>query len=71
MSSTISERWFVPDTTVGDERRAFAFSAKKDWRGKVQSDVKGIAETKRGYPHIYFVTNQFVAARGSAKEQDA
>lgn len=71
VSSTISERWFVPDTTVGDERRAFAFSAKKDWRGKVRSDVKGIAETKRGYPRIYFVTNQFVAAKDSAKEQDA
>ena len=71
VSSTISERWFVPDTTVGDERRAFAFSAKKDWRGKVRSDVKGIAETQRGYPRIYFVTNQFVAAKDSAKEQDA
>jgi hypothetical protein len=71
VSSTISERWFAPDTTVGDERRAFAFSAKKDWRGKVRSDVKGIAETQRGYPHIYFVTNQFVAAKDSAKEQDA
>lgn len=71
VSSTISERWFVPDTTVGDERRAFAFSAKKDWRGKVRSDVKSIVETKRGYPRIYFVTNQFVAAKDSAEEQDA
>lgn len=71
VSSGISERWFVPKTDAGAERWAFAFSAKKEWRSKVRSDVKGIAETKRGYPRIYFVTNQFVAAKDSAKEQDA
>ena len=70
VASAISERWFVPDTAASNERWAFAFSAKKDWRGKVRSDVKGIVETKRGYPRIYFVTNQFVPAKDSAKEQD-
>ncbi|MFL5150428.1 MAG: hypothetical protein ACJ8DN_20115, partial [Microvirga sp.] len=70
VARAISERWFLPDTAAGSERWAFAFSAKKDWRSKVRSDVKAIAETKRGYPRIYFVTNQFVAAKDSAKEQD-
>ena len=70
VSSAISERWFVPETAAGHERWAFAFSAKKDWRAKVRSDVKSIAETKRGYPRIYFVTNQYVPAKDSAKEQD-
>ena len=70
VASAISERWFVPDTNDGSERWAFAFSAKKDWRTKVRSDVKSIVETKRGYPRIYFVTNQYVPAKDSAKEQD-
>jgi hypothetical protein len=70
VASVISERWFVPETTAGHERWAFAFSAKKDWRSKLKSDVKAIVETRRGYPRIYFVTNQFVPAKDSAKEQD-
>lgn len=70
VASAISERWFVPDNASGSERWAFAFSAKRDWRGKVRSDVEAIVETKRGYPRIYFVTNQLVAAKDSAKEQD-
>src|SRR5262245_36242066 len=70
VSSEISERWFMPETAAGSERWAFAFSAKKDWRTKVRADVKSIAETERGYPRIYFVTNQFVPAKDSAKEQD-
>jgi hypothetical protein len=48
----IAERWFVADqAAAASERWAFAFSAKEDWRGKVQSDVKEIAGTGRGYPH--------------------
>jgi hypothetical protein len=70
VSGAISERWFVPETAAGSERWAFAFSAKKDWRAKVRSDVRSIAETNRGYPRIYFVTSQFAPAKDSAKEQD-
>jgi hypothetical protein len=40
------------------------------WRAKVRADVKSIAGTNRGYPRIYFVTNQFVPAKDSAKQQD-
>jgi hypothetical protein len=39
---------------------AFAFSAKKDWRTKVWSDVKNIKSTGRPYRRIYFITNQYV-----------
>lgn len=70
VSSVVSERWFVPETAAGSERWAFAFSAKKDWRAKVRADVKSIVGTKRGYPRIYFVTNQYVPAKDSAKVQD-
>ena len=52
------------------ERFAFAFSAKKDWRTKVKSDVKSIASTSRDYDHIFFVSNQFVPAKDLASVQD-
>jgi hypothetical protein len=71
VAQAIASRWFVANLTAAHERWAFAFSAKKDWRAKVKSDVASIVGTQRGYPHIYFVTNQFVPARHSAAEQDA
>ncbi len=67
----VSERWFAADQAAASERWAFAFSAKEDWRGKVRSDVKEITSTRRGYPRIYFVTNQYAPARQSGEVQDA
>ena len=40
-------RWIAAPR--GDDRWAFAFSAMKDWKRKVRSDVVKIAETDRGY----------------------
>lgn len=71
VSEAVASRWFVPDLAGAHERWAFAFSAKKDWRGKVRADVASIAGTGRGYPRIYFITNQFVPAKDSAAVQDA
>jgi hypothetical protein len=71
VANEIASRWYVPDLAGAQERWAFAFSAKKDWRGKVRSDVANIAGTGRGYPRIYFITNQYVPAKDSAKVQDA
>ena len=51
-------------------RWAFAFSAKKDWRPKVRSDVAKIASTGRGYSKAFFVTNQFVPDRKRAEVED-
>ncbi|MBO9712680.1 hypothetical protein [Sphingomonas sp.] len=70
VSSEISARWFVPDNDKAGERKAFAFSAKKTWRSKIQSDVAAIAGTKRDYDQIICVTNQFVPAKKSADLQD-
>jgi hypothetical protein len=70
VAEEIALRWFVPGTPKAGERFAFAFSAKKDWRTKVKSDVKSIASTSRDYDHIFFVTNQFVPAKDSASVQD-
>jgi hypothetical protein len=59
VSSEISELWVGSDPRADEERWAFAFSAKKDWKGKVASDVRNIATTNRGNSRIYFITNQF------------
>jgi hypothetical protein len=71
VSPEIAERWFVADILEASQRWAFAFSAKRDWRSKVRSDVKEIIGADRGYQHIYFVTNQYAPARQSAEVQDA
>ena len=70
VSEEVALRWFTSDAAKADKRLAFAFSAKKDWRGKVKSDVESIASTERDYDHIYFITNQFVPAKDSASVQD-
>lgn len=71
VASEISERWFEGNPEAGSERWAFAFSAKKDWRPKVKSDVEKIAGTKRGYVRAYFVSNQFIPDRQRAEVEDA
>jgi hypothetical protein len=71
VSPETAERWYIAEISAARERWAFAFSAKRDWRGKVRSDVKQIVDTARGYQHIYFITNQYVPSRQSAQVQDA
>ena len=68
VSDEIAERWWVGAS--GSERWAFAFSAKKGWKSKIQSDVKGIVSTRRRYRRIYFFTNQFVSDKARAATED-
>ena len=58
VASEISERWYEGVANDGEERWAFAFSAKKRWSEKVRKDIKGIVETRRAYSRIHFFTNQ-------------
>jgi hypothetical protein len=60
VSSEISLRWYKGDQAAAHENWAFAFSAKKDWRGKVRSDVKNVLSTGRTYHRIYFISNQYI-----------
>lgn len=55
---------------AASERWAFAFSAKKEWRGKVRSDVAKLAETERGYRKAFFVSNQFIPDKARAEMED-
>jgi hypothetical protein len=61
VSDQLALAWYVGDgRKASRERWAFAFSAKKDWRSKVTSDIAKIAATGRGYAKAYFITSQFV-----------
>src|SRR5581483_2566216 len=61
---------YVGEPNAGNERWAFAFSAKEKWADKVRLDVKGIAETKRSYNRIIFVTNQAARSKDRARIED-
>lgn len=63
--------WFVgTNTDAAKERWAFAFSAKKTWRSKVQSDVNKIADTGRAYTKVFFATNQYVSDKKRSEVED-
>lgn len=70
LSSEIADRWIGADPKAANERWAFAFSAKKDWKAKVRSDVKGLAGTRRDYSRIYFMSNQFARDKDRAALED-
>ncbi|WP_447978222.1 hypothetical protein [Candidatus Nitrospira bockiana] len=68
----IASRWYEGiGRDASQDRWAFAFSAKEDWRAKVQSDVEKIIGTKRDYKLIYFITNQFVKDKARAEVEDS
>jgi hypothetical protein len=71
ISSEIEERLFEGTNPGSNERWAFAFSAKADWKSKARQDVKKAVETGRGYTKIFFVTNQFARDKTAAEEEDA
>lgn len=71
ISQRISERWFIPENGwSNNEKWAFAFSAKKDWKAKVRKDIESIISTKRDYTKIYFVTNQTPSSKQIKDAQD-
>ena len=71
VSEDIASTWLVNSPEqAATEKWAFAFSAKKKWRSKVNADVKSIIGTSRGYSKIFFVTNQFVSGKKRQEVQD-
>jgi hypothetical protein len=72
VAESIAMRWYegVDTVAAARERWGFAFSAKKKWRQKAISDIEKIANTKRGYTEVFFVTNQFVKDRERAALED-
>src|SRR3990167_478401 len=71
VAKEISERWWFGEPAGGSERWAFAFSAKKKWKPKLEADVESVLSTKRDYKRIYFFTNQLVSDKLRASTEDA
>ncbi len=70
VAKEIAERWWIGSPSAGSERWAFAFSAKKSWKSKVEADVNSILSTGRDYKRIYFFTNQFARDKDRADLED-
>lgn len=68
VADALSLTWFTGiGREAAHERWAFAFSAMKEWRPKLQSDMAKIAATGRGYRKAFFISNQFIADRVRAE----
>ncbi len=71
VADTIAMRWYEGNAReASNERWAFAFSTKKDWRAKVNTDVAKIVATDRDYKLIYFVTSQFIKDKTRAEVEE-
>ena len=70
VADEVSRFYYTAEANAGSERWAFAFSAKEDWKSKVRSDVKGIAETGRGYDRIICVTSRFARSKDRSALED-
>jgi hypothetical protein len=72
VAEELASTWYHNDAVAAArEKWAFAISAKRAWRPKVQSDVKKIAATGRGYTNIYFITSQYVPDKARGELQDS
>jgi hypothetical protein len=71
VATQLSLVWLVGEAEgAAHERWAFAFSANRKWKPKLESDITKIAKTGRGYSKAFFVTNQAVKASTRAKLED-
>jgi hypothetical protein len=71
VSEEIAALWWTGDPKrASNERYAFCFSAKKDWKSKFKSDIESVMSTVRNFTVVYFMTNQYVSSRERAALQD-
>jgi len=71
VADTLASGWFEAiGREASKERWGFAFSAKKDWRSKLKSDVAKLVKTDRGYRKAFFITSQFVRDKVRADLED-
>lgn len=71
VAEELSVLWYMGETGAARERWGFAFSAKKTWKSKVESDVRGLVETGRGYSRIICVTARFARGKDRADLEKA
>lgn len=70
VADEINKLTYIGLANAGNERWAFAFSAKKTWTEKVRSDVAGIMATNRGYEKVFFITSRSARAKDRARVED-
>lgn len=70
VAEEIATLFYIGEPQAAQERWAFAFSAKEDWKTKVKDDVKKIAATGRDYKKIFFITSQFAKDKDRADTED-
>lgn len=71
VADVLSFAWYVGNgREAANERWAFAFSAKKDWRDKVKADIAKIAATQRDYCKAFYISNQFIPDKIRAEVED-
>ncbi|WP_303310214.1 hypothetical protein [Hymenobacter sp. BT730] len=72
VADALAEAWYSGiGREAASERWAFAISAKKDWRPKVQSDVAKIITTDRGYTTVFFFSSRYIRDKERAEVEDA
>nr|SPS05227.1 conserved protein of unknown function [Candidatus Nitrotoga fabula] len=70
VSEEIKDTYYFGVEKTSNEPWGFAFSTTVKWKTKVQSDVKKMVETDRGYKRLFFVTSRFIKADQRAKVED-
>lgn len=70
VDKVISDKWWVSEGSVGDQKWAIAISVQKNWQSKVESDVKKAVETKRGYTKLLYFTNQKIKSSTRQAKED-
>ena len=75
VDEALAERFpFSVAVTASGERWAFAISAKQDWRSKVASDIRKVAEVERdrhrGFKKAFFLSSQLIPDKKRAEVED-
>ncbi len=62
VAESLADAWYEGvGNQSASERWGLAFSAKKKWKPKVESDLSKIANSGRGYKQAFFISNQFIS----------
>jgi hypothetical protein len=71
VADSLSLAWYVGiGAEASSARWAFAFSAKKKWRDKINSDIPKLVGTDRKYEKAFFISSQYVPDKARAEVED-
>ena len=67
VDKAISGKWWVSEGSTVGHKWAIAISVQKNWKSKIEGDVKKVVETGRGYTKVIFFSSQKIK---SSKRQE-